>query len=336
MNNPDSDDQYGQDLKRAIVYGPQQSDCGDGWGKASAPQLREIIKRERDNLGKIAGCMGAQRSRLQDIEVYAGTRSHTGASGGDVFSIVDFDHRFDLDARIERALRDGRYDLASNLRRSKQLCAIFLADVAGHLETDLAVGMYLLGAFDVGLEYEITMSGEVTGHLFDKLNTAYTLRMSETLRNGAPKLASFLYGEVHENGCFRMVYAGNPLPLVYSREYGRLMPINEKRFVGFPLLGTAFGEDLVDRPRLPKVLGYHKRYASTAAGDINLMNTGDTMIVFSDGYLERTNPDHDGEYERIQSRMKQWADLPIEELHERLLSDAPRDDDVTLVLVRRR
>jgi hypothetical protein len=63
--------------------------------------------------------------------------------GGDHIIYIDFNKRYDLDARIEDAEDAGHDDVAHQLRRLKQRGGILVADVSGHRMTDAAIGAML-------------------------------------------------------------------------------------------------------------------------------------------------------------------------------------------------
>ena len=68
--------------------------------------------------------------------------------------------------------------------------------------------------------------------------------------------------------------------MVFSREFGRFMPISEERLISFPPVGmlpsTADWDDRVD----PGPLGYKKPYT---VNEIDLLADGDILLLFTDG-----------------------------------------------------
>jgi hypothetical protein len=82
--------------------------------------------------------------------------------GGDHVAWVDFDRRYDLDARIAEAEGSGREAVARNLRRLRSRAGVLVADAAGHRVTDALVAAMLHQAFLLGVNYELDLFGEVT------------------------------------------------------------------------------------------------------------------------------------------------------------------------------
>src|SRR5688572_30189632 len=113
----------------------------------------EQLTRELENFQDIARYLLPQPGevpRLDGIDVWGGSESLSGSVGGDHIIYIDFKQRFDLDARLARAMAEGRLEVAENLRRLRRTSGIALIDVAGHRMTDALLAAMLHQAFLVG------------------------------------------------------------------------------------------------------------------------------------------------------------------------------------------
>ena len=158
--------------------------------------LLEHLTRELENFQDIARYLLPQPGevpQLSGIDVWGGTSPLRGSVGGDHIIYVDFKQRFDLDARLTRARREHRTEIAANLLRLRRTAGIAVIDVAGHRVTDALLAAMLHQAFLVGALYELDLFGQVTRHLFEHLNTRFFQS------SGAHKFISLIYGEISED-----------------------------------------------------------------------------------------------------------------------------------------
>ena len=180
--------------------------------------LADELKNFTD-IVKVLKPAAGERPRLEGIDIDAVSMPLNGTIGGDHLIYVDFECRYDLDARIAKALADGRDEVAAQLRQNKHRAGILLADVAGHRITDALVAAMLHQAFLLGSYYELEIFGQITTRLFEKIRT----RFYES--TNIKKLVAMLYGEITDQGRFRYLSAGHPPPIVFSREFRRIMPL---------------------------------------------------------------------------------------------------------------
>jgi len=224
--------------------------------------------------------------RITGIDIHGMTVPLNGVAGGDLITYVNFEDRFDLDARIQRAVAEKQDAVAQMLQAVKFKGGILVADVAGHEFTDAARALLLHQAFHTGALYEMDLYGEITVRLFEQVNTRFC--KSQTLRNlaadpDATKFITLIYGEISNTGRFRFVNAGHPAPLVFSHEYNRLVDISPDRLVSYPPIGLQQTEDNPDARKYHRALGYKKRYT---ANELNLMGQGDLLFLYTDGLLD--------------------------------------------------
>ena len=273
--------------------------------------------------------------RIPGIDIYGVTRPLNGMAGGDLLTYVDFQERFDLDARIRRALRLGQESKARVLQKLKQTAGILVADVAGHDFTDAARAAMLHQAFHTGALYEMDLNGQITLRLFEQINTRFC--KSATLRNLAagPDEASYItliYGEIAHTGRFSFVSAGHPPPLVFSREFDRFVEVSQDRLVTYPPIGLQPGEDHADAKRYERALGYKKRYT---VNNLNLMGHGDVLLLYTDGLIEPPAAYSQVQLERVVSWVKDGSAQVICEaiVRDRQVA-AAQTDDLTLVVIK--
>src|SRR4051812_42306642 len=192
--------------------------------------------------------------RLQGIDLYGGTLPLNGVVGGDHLIYVDFKQRFDLESRIQQALRDGRAGVVENLRRCQRSAGIALLDVSGHRVTDAFMAAMLHQAFLLGSIYELDMSGHITRRLFENLNTRFYQSSSEH------KFISMIYGEISEDARFRFLSAAQPFPVVFSNVHDPFMEVSADLSVSSPPLGMLPSLHVTDRQRTSSPLGFKDRY----------------------------------------------------------------------------
>ncbi len=269
------------------------------------------------------------------IDIYGTTVPFNGVAGGDLITYVNFQDRFDLDARIQRALAEGSGDTANALRRLKRKGGVLVADVAGHEFADAARALMLHQAFHTAALYEMDLNGEITVRLFEQVNTRFL--KSTTLRNLAadPDQTSFItliYGEISSTGRFRFISAGHPPPLVFSREFDRFVEISQDRLASYPPIGLQPSEDHADAKRYQRALGYKKRYT---VNELNLMGQGDVLLLYTDGLLEPLSPYTQEQLERSVSRAKDGSAQQIcETIVRERCAAAQHYDDLSLVVIK--
>jgi serine phosphatase RsbU (regulator of sigma subunit) len=275
--------------------------------------------------------------RIPGIDIHGVTIPLNGVAGGDLITYVSFQERFDLDARIRRALSRGQEGMARVLQKLKHTGGILVADVAGHDFTDAARAAMLHQAFHTGALYEMDLNGQITLRLFEQINTRFC--KSSTLRNLAagPDEASFItliYGEISNTGRFSFVSAGHPPPLVFSREFDRFVEVSQNRLVSHPPIGLQPGEDHADAKRYERALGYKKRYT---VNNLNLMGQGDVLLLYTDGLLESLSTYTQGQVEHSVSRAKDGsAQMICETIVGDRQATAEQTDDLTLVVIKYR
>lgn len=297
--------------------------------EAAAPQIGEEIV----NLERIARHIipsSGDVPEIPGIDVYGRTLPFNGLIGGDHIIYLDFSKRYNLDARIERALRKGKPQVAENLARCRERAGIVVADVSGHHLTDALLALMLHQAFLLGVIYELDFSGEITTRLFENLNTRFFKSSSVS------KFLTLIYGEISSDGKFRFISAAHPVPVVFSRQYNRIVDICPEMMVTFPPIGTMPSSEDIDRGTLHAPLGYKDRYE---VNEISLMGNGDILVLYTDGFSEHggsRNPYVPGP---LEEKLREVKDGSAREIFDEILSDfysrGNPSDDVSFVVIKR-
>lgn len=296
------------------------------------------IRRELDNFLQIAAAHIPQPGDvpvLPGIEIAGFSLPLHPPIGGDHIIYVDFNRRFDLERRIREAPTEP---IRERLERNRRRAGILLADVAGHQTTDATLHIGLHHAFLTGALYELDQHGEITARLFENLNT----RFFQTANYA--KSITLLYGEISADGQFAFLSAGHPAPVVYSREYSRLMAIDPERLQAMYPIGMFPSEDSVDSDRLGSPYALKKRYP---VNTLQLLNTGDVLVLHTDGLLggapavedDVADPPSGRSLARLEAVLRRVHDRPIAEIatavQQDVVAGGPLEDDVSVVIVRR-
>jgi len=251
-----------------------------------------------------------------------------GAIGGDHVIYIDFNRRYDLDARIAEAERAHRRKVAERLQGLRTRAGILVADVSGHRITDALIAAMLHQAFLLGANYELDLFGEITTRIFEHINTRFHRTTSFN------KFLTMIYGEITQEGQFRFISAGHPPPAVFSREYGRFMPISKDLLVSFPPVGMFPSRNDPDARHYRSRYGYKEDYA---VNEIKLLSPGDILLLYTDGLSEHAEGAFfPREVERMLAADPQLPASGIcERLREALLSAAAPRDDLSVVVIKR-
>jgi serine phosphatase RsbU (regulator of sigma subunit) len=254
----------------------------------------------------------------------------SGVLGGDHLIYLDFKQRYDLDARIRRALAQKRPEVAANLTDCRRRAGIVLADVAGHRITDALLAAMLHQAFVLGVGYELDIFGEVTKSLFENLNTRFY--KSSTVR----KFITMIYGEIIEDGRFRFVSAAHPAPLFFSAREDRFVDAKPEDSLTCPPLGPMPSRFEIDRTRLDHPLGFKGEFV---VNEWRLANAGDLLVLCTDGLIEHESDTEAYFPTRLEKRVRELKTHSAAEIvagiKEDLLAFGPPADDISLVVIKR-
>lgn len=297
-----------------------------------ADSVRQLTD-ELENFQRIARLLTpspGEVPRLDGVDIDGRSLPFTGTIGGDHILYIDFKKRYDLDALIAKATSEGRQDVALTLGANRHRAGILLADVAGHRITDALVAAMLHQAFLLGSYYELEIHGQITTRLFEHIKTRFY--ESTNIR----KLVAMIYGEITDLGRFRYVSAGHPPPLVFSREYGRIVRLDADRTVSETLLGMfpARTDRGGRRPDAPSAI---PGAGSGVVNEIQLLGAGDILLLATDGLSDHG----DGRFsdEALPGILDEVKDRSAAEICSRLeravLEFGPQADDISFVVIKR-
>lgn len=297
---------------------------------ASLEEL-ERLTRELDNFQNIAKYLvplPGEVPRLNGIDVWGGSIQLNGSVGGDHITYVDFKQRFDLQARIERAVEEGLTEVADNLRGCQQKAGIAVIDVSGHQMTDALLAAMLHQAFLLGATYELDRYGQITRRLFENLNTRFYQS------SGTHKYVSMIYGEISEDAKFRFLTAGVPFPVVFSNIHNRFMDVSEHVKMSFPPLGM-MPSFVIDRRLTTSLLGFKERYEMN---EWTLMGRGDILLLHTDGLSDHRTQDQSYYPGGLEQTLREVKHLGSREIYEAIKKDAlafgPPSDDISVVVIK--
>lgn len=289
------------------------------------------IQRELANFLEIASAHIPQPGdvpQVPGIDIAGLSLPLHGPIGGDHIIYLDFARRFDLDRRIREA---SSPQVRERLAGNRQRAGILLADVAGHQTTDATLHIGLHHAFLTGVLYELDIHGEITPRLFENLNSRFFQTANYT------KYITMLYGEISADGTFKFLSAGHPAPVIYSREFGRIVDIEPGLMVAYYPIGMFPSEDSVDRERLGSHYMLKKRYTINT---LRLLSPGDILVLYTDGLHEGEGEDDHPRPDRLEGVLRQVHDRAAREICAALREDlltthAAQSDDISVVIVKR-
>jgi serine phosphatase RsbU (regulator of sigma subunit) len=301
----------------------------------SSPQLVDpltLLTRELENFNQIVKHilpLPGEIPVLSGIDVYGDTVPLNGVVGGDHIIYVDFKKRFDLQARIQRAMAERKLDVVEKLRQCERKAGIALLDVSGHHATDAVLAAMLHQAFLLGSIYELEMFGHITRHLFENLNTRFYHSSSLS------KFVTMIYGEISEDATFRFLSAAHPPPVVFSNREDRFMEVSEELCTSFPPIGTLPSKDVIDRNATHSVLGFKERYR---LNEWRLMGKGDILLLYTDGLLDHARGAEQYFPGRLEQAVRAVKKKTAREIFEAVRGDclafAEPTDDISIVVIK--
>ena len=300
-----------------------------GLASGSSEELASEIRNFQEIASQIKPRPG-ELPKLEGFDVYGETIPLKGSVGGDHVIYLDFKKRYDLDARIARALSSGRPEVAAKLTQCKTRAGIVVADVAGHRATDAMLAAMLHQAFLLGSIYELDIEGEITKRLFENLNTRFYNSSS------VHKFITMIYGEITEDARFRFISAAHPAPVVFSRLHDRFMEVSQDAYTTCPPLGTMPSRSVIDRKTTECGLGFKDEYP---LNEWTLMGAGDILLLYTDGLVDHAREGVAYFPTRLEGKIRELADRRARDIvravKEDVLAFGEPGDDISLVVIKR-
>jgi serine phosphatase RsbU (regulator of sigma subunit) len=305
--------------------------------------MDDVIKDIRASLGRLSGELenfqeiakylkptSGEAPQLKGLDIYGESMPLNGLVGGDHIIYVDFKKRYDLDARIEQAKKDGDKRIAENLIRCKSRTGIGILDVSGHQITDAMLAGMMHQAFLLGAIYEMDHFGTITEQLFENLNTRFYNSSSVS------KFITMIYGEIAEDDTFKFISAAHPMPIVFSNAKNRIVEISQDFFTNYPPIGTLPSQDDIDRSTTTSVLGYKQKYR---VNTWTLMGSGDILLLYTDGLSEHIRGEEEYYPVHLEKTLRKLCDRTAKEIVEGIKTDLlafnEPSDDISMVVIKR-
>jgi serine phosphatase RsbU (regulator of sigma subunit) len=268
---------------------------------------------------------------VDGLDIYGETISLLGEVCGDHIIYVDFSKRFNLDERIKRAELTDKIEVSNKLKELKYKSGILLSDVSGHSITDALLNAMLHQAFLLGASYELSIYGHITADLFETINNRFYQS------SNIDKYITMIYGEIQNNGDFRFISAGHPLPLIFSNEYNKIVNIDNLNLINFPPIGTLPSESDIDSNNVKSILGFKQRYSINT---LNVMGSGDILVLFTDGFSEQKDGQMNYVADRLEEQLKISKHKSAKEIFYDVKEDfmnycSSPDDDATIIFIKK-
>ncbi|MCK4944614.1 MAG: serine/threonine-protein phosphatase [Candidatus Aminicenantes bacterium] len=294
--------------------------------------------------------------QVQGIDIFGETLPREGTIGGDHIIYIDFNKRYNLDARIKKIEQNWLEEInaysqeeinqnpfiqkkkaekdkiISAVEMNRQKAGVLVADVKGHDQSGSFITGMLHQSFLTGALYEMKIYGNITTNLFEKLNTRFYNSSS------VDDFFTMIYGEISQYGNFKFVSAGHPAPLIFSTKKNKFMDISQVRIINYPPIGIMPSQKDIDAPLYKNILGLKKVYK---INEIRLMEKGDIMVLFTDGLTEMENKKGDPFFpSHLQKILKDKKIQPAKEIclaiREAILGfNNEFQDDITYVIIKK-
>jgi serine phosphatase RsbU (regulator of sigma subunit) len=294
--------------------------------------------------------------RLNGIDLFGEILPKEGTIGGDHIIYLNFNRRYDIDARIKRIeekwqeemkefsqeeqlnnlyirkKKKKKNEIIKSLNENRTRAGVLVADVKGHDQSGSFIVGMLHQSFLTGALYEMKMYGKITTNLFEKINTRFYNSSS------VDDFFTMIYGEIFESGKFLFISAGHPDPLVFSNKSNHFMEIPKDTIVRYPPIGVLPSKKDIDATKNVNVLGYKQAYL---VNEIDLMGQGDILLLYSDGLLELENSKEEAFFpRRLEEVLKEKKGLTAKaicsEIRKAIFGfNSTPQDDITYVIIKK-
>ena len=262
--------------------------------------------------------------KLNGIDIYGTTRYLNEVAGGDHIIFINFNKRYDLEARIKNAKTKK---IRKKLELNKTRAGILIADAAGHGITDGLVVAQLHQAFLIGALYELEQYGEITSKLFEIINTRFYNSSSTS------DFITMLYGEISERGIIRFFSAAHPLPLVFCSDHDHLVPPGEHNISVSQPIGFIPSKHTIDKKKNYNSVGFKDKYE---INELKLPCESGIFILYTDGLSEHFEDSFEEEIEIILKKSKKFSSKTIfNRIEKRIYDLKDPEDDISYVVVKK-
>jgi serine phosphatase RsbU (regulator of sigma subunit) len=261
--------------------------------------------------------------KINGIDIYGTTQYLNEVAGGDHIIFIDFNKRYDLEARITNA---ETKNIKEKLELNKTRAGILIADVSGHGITDGLLVAQLHQAFLTGASYELDQFGEITGNLFEKINTRFYDSSSTS------DFITMLYGEISEKGIIRFLSAAHPLPLLFCGDHNHLVPPDEYNISVSQPIGFIPSKHTIDIKKNYNPVGFKEKYE---INELRLPCQSGIIILYTDGLSEHFGDSFERELENILQESKNLSSKTIfYRIEKRIYDLKDPEDDISYVVIK--
>ncbi|MEK6887516.1 MAG: PP2C family protein-serine/threonine phosphatase [Candidatus Aenigmatarchaeota archaeon] len=297
-------------------------------------ELRRVVN-EQDRV-QYYGALSLPRKgefpRLPGIDYFAIVEPYGGCVGGDYLAIIDFS-KYQLGKRIKKAGKTGNDALAATLAKNLDRFGIAIGDVSGHGIAESVIVNFLHGSFRALVRAQIKQYGEVTSEFIEELNQELYEHVKAEYLKKRP-YATFLYGEVHNDGRFRYVTSGHPSPIIFSIEHNRIEKIDKERTQASTPLGVFPSRYHVDAQ------AFVHSVDKVPVNEVHLLMPGDIMLLYTDGLTEQRGGELNFAEERLEDVLRGVKGEPARTVHDtikrELFDFCPPDDDLTIAVIKKK
>jgi serine phosphatase RsbU (regulator of sigma subunit) len=232
-------------------------------------------------------------------------------------------------AEYRKSKRSEQLMVAENLQELYTVAGVLLVDAQGHGIISAKIASTVHDTFQAFMLSDLGRYGTTTPELFENLNLR--LGQSVTARNAlgldpndnSREIATMVYGEIHQEGRFRFVDFGHPLPLLFSAESDKFAPVDRHRIVYFPPLGLEIPEDHPDRSKYFSIDLRTKEIGSSDVREITL-NRGDVLFLYTDGVYDGSD---EADRLRIERVIREHCHESAKDICNAVLNEAVKQDN---------
>ena len=257
--------------------------------------------------------------------------------GGDHAIFIDFKRRYPIERFIELAEKRGDFDAVKKLNLTKYRSGFAIYDVEGHSDANAVTVVGIHHTFLAFAKEHVNWRGEISRDTIEEL----CIRAIESTNINIP--ATFLYVDITNYGLVRHLSAAHPHPIAFSYQVGKIVPFGNLEGK-LPDSTFAIGQSAYTRHPSYEIIKDKVTFPRKTGLKMNngaLRGAKDLLITFTDGFSDYR--DDSGELylaRRAEEMFSKYKDSSAQETAERIKEDmnsfGPQEDDITLVLAKRK
>jgi len=270
--------------------------------------------------------------KMHGIDYFIFVEPLKACTGGDFAAVVNF-KQYNLQKKIEKAEKEGRFEYAKRLAKNIDKMGILIADAPGHkVSAGIPITM-LYGAFMMAMVNALDYVGEFTPDAIEKMNAIFYNWIKSTFVQDKP-YTTMAYYEIDNDGAIRFALLGHPGPMVYLYEFERFMELDGKHKRSSTPLG------IIPRNYRADIDHYETGSDDHPVNEIRLEGQGDIMILPSDGLTDHRIGEEYFTKTRLESILKEAKNEKAENIYKAIMegmrSYSKIEDDVTIAVIKKR